>query len=130
MASLIGVVGTSSVFHGTHSNCIFKFPVFPVRPQISPVPIYVICNYYIHKTYLSSSPKKWKFSRQISKYLLPLESGNLQLEQTKFPEFWQIFQIPCVFPDREFIWPFSLFSLWSRYHNKGPYMHTLFSQSK
>ena len=47
----------------------------------------MICNHYIHKTDLadlSSFKKIWKFSRQISKYLLPLESGNLQLEQTKF----------------------------------------------
>ena len=34
--------------------------------------------------------------------MLPLESGNLRLDQTKFPVFWQNFQIPCVFPDRFF----------------------------
>ena len=33
------------------------------------------------------APKKWKFSQQIPKYLLPLGLGNLQLEQTKFPVF-------------------------------------------
>ena len=38
---------------GTHSKCIFKFPVFPVQPQIFPVPNYVICDYYIHKTDLA-----------------------------------------------------------------------------
>ena len=32
-----------------------------------------------------------------------------------FPMFWQNFQIPCVFPDRDFLWPFSLFSLCSGY---------------
>ena len=48
------------------------------------------------------SKKKWKFLRQIFKYLLPLESKNLQLEQTKFPVFWPNFQIPSVFPDRDF----------------------------
>ena len=32
-----------------------------------------------------ASGKKWKFSRQILQYPLLLESGNLQLEQTKFP---------------------------------------------
>ena len=41
------------------------------------------------------------FSQQILKCILPLESGNLQLEQTKFPVFWQNFQIPYVFPDRD-----------------------------
>ena len=35
---------------GTHSNCIFKFPCFPC---FFPVPIYVICDYYIHKTDLA-----------------------------------------------------------------------------
>ena len=29
-----------------------------------------------------------RFSQEIWKYLSPLESGNLQLEQTKFPVFW------------------------------------------
>ena len=55
------------------------------------------------------------FLLQILKYRLSLESGSLQLEQTKFPVFWQNFQIPCVFPDREFFWPFSPFSLCSGY---------------
>ena len=41
-------------------------------------------------------------SRQILTHLLPLESGNLQHEQTKLPVFWQNFQIACVFPEREF----------------------------
>ena len=39
-------------------------------------------------------------------FTFSLESLNLQLEQTKFrvfPVFWQNFQIPCVFPDREFL---------------------------
>ena len=62
-----------------------------------------------------ASKNIWKFSLQILKYTLPLESGNLQLEQTKFPVFWQNFQIPYVFPDRELCWPFSLFSLSSGY---------------
>ena len=33
--------------------------------------------------------------------------------------FWQDFQIHCVFPDREFLWPFSLFSLCSGYPTTG-----------
>ena len=78
--------------------------------------------YFVTITYTKltppAHPKNWKFSGQISKYLLPLESGNLQLEQIKFPVFWQNFQIPCVFPDRDFLGSFSLFSLsslWSWY---------------
>ena len=48
----------------------------------------------------------WIFSWQISKYLLPLESGNLQLKQTKLPEFSL---------KGNFLWPFPLFSLCSGY---------------
>ena len=51
----------------------------------------------------------WKFSQQISKYRLPLESRNLQLEQNKFPVFWQKFKIPCVFPDGIFFVIFPVF---------------------
>ena len=47
-----------------------------------------------------ASKGNWKFSRQILKYLLHLETGNLQLEQTKFPVF------PCVFA--KFLKVFSL----------------------
>ena len=53
------------------------FPVFfPMRPQIFPVPIYVICEYwpYLHKTYLAdlSTIKKIfiSFAENIE-YLLP-----------------------------------------------------------
>ena len=80
------------------------FPCFfLVQPQIIPVPIYMICNYYIHKTDLADLSSFWKknlqFSRQIWQYPIPLESVDLQLQQTKFPVFWQNFQIHCVFPD-------------------------------
>ena len=51
-----GMIDKWGVIQGTHSNCIFKFPVFPclfpVRPQIVTAPIYMICDYYIHKTEL------------------------------------------------------------------------------
>ena len=90
---------------GTHSNCIFKF--YPTA--IFPVPIHVICEYYIHKTDLAdlSTLKKifTSFAAKTWNIFYPIQSGNLQLEQTKFPVFWQNFQIPCVFPDREFFWP-------------------------
>ena len=70
--------------------------------------IYIICDYYIglHKTNTEDLwielLKKWNFQGKYQNNLLPLESGNLQLEQTKFPVFWQNFQILCVFPDRDF----------------------------
>ena len=80
----------------------FQIPcVFPVRPKIFPVPIYINCDYYINKTDLtdvSSFNKFWEFSRQILKYLLPLKSGNLQLEETKFhranPGLWVYSNLP------------------------------------
>ena len=46
----------------------------------------MICYYFIHKTDWADL-SVLKNSRQILIYLLPLESGNLQLEQTKFPVF-------------------------------------------
>ena len=117
---------------GTHSNFIFKFPVyslcfpcvFPGRPQIFPVPIYIICDYNNTKltweTYPASG-KKLFLLWQISQCLLLFESEHLSLEQKKFPVFSLCFDkipcvltkfpIPCVFPDRDFFWPFSLFSL-------------------
>ena len=59
------------------------------------VPIYVICD--IHKTDLadlSSFRNIWKFSRQILKFLLPLESGNLQHEENKFPVLGKVSKFP------------------------------------
>ena len=68
------------------------FPCFfPVRQQILPMPIYVICDFHMHKTDLPDSNIFGRFPWQISKYVLPLESGNLQLEQTKFPVFFLCF---------------------------------------
>ena len=61
----------SKVKQGTHSNCIFKFHVFPVHSLSDTkfsVPIHVICDYYIHKTNLaelSSLKKNRKFLGQI-----------------------------------------------------------------
>ena len=58
------------ILQSTHPNFIFNFPVFspffflPVGLQIFPVLIYVICDYYIHKTDLAdflSSKINWKF---------------------------------------------------------------------
>ena len=82
-----------------------RSPGYPLKlhfqiPCVFPVPIYVICDYYILKTDWADFARfrfLFLFLRQILKYLLPLESGNLQLEQTKFPVFWQNFQIPYVF---------------------------------
>ena len=88
-------VPTQIVF--SNSLC---FPcVFPVQSQIFPVPIYIICDYYIDETDLADLlGQKWKFSRQILQYPLLLESGNLQLEQTKFPVFSLCFGKISKFP--------------------------------
>ena len=72
------------VFTLTVIFCSF-LPVFPVQ--------WVPC-YYIRETDLADSSsfnKNWTFLQQLSKYLLPLESGNSQLKKkcpyvlTKFP---------------------------------------------
>ena len=82
--------------------------VFPVQPQIFPVPTYVFCDYYIHKIDLadlsSFCKKNGTFVETIAIFFTftALESGNLQLEQTKFPVFWQNFQIPCALPNKYF----------------------------
>ena len=73
------------------------------------MPIYVICDYYIHQTDLvdvSSFNFFFLIFTANIEISFPLESGNLQLGQTKFPVFWQHFQIPCVFPDRDFFYHF------------------------
>ena len=82
---------------------LFQIPcIFPVQRQIFPVTNYVICDYYIHKTDLAdlSSFKSvfFRFSKQISKYRLSLESGNLQPKQTKFPLFSLCFGKISKFP--------------------------------
>ena len=99
---------------GTHSNCIFKFPVYFLSNRK-----FSKCKYtsFVTITYTKltkqtypASKNKWKFSRKISKHILPLESGNLQLEQTKFPVFslcfGKISKFP-VFSLTEHFWPFS-----------------------
>ena len=49
---------------GTHSNFIFEFLVFPcvfpVCLQIFPMPIYIICEYNIHRTDLADLSSFWK----------------------------------------------------------------------
>ena len=82
-----------SYTQGTHSNCIFKFPMFSL---LFPWPT---TNFpFYHNVWLLHT-QNWH-GRPIQ--LLEKKSGNLQLEQTKFPVFWQNFQIPCVFHDRDF----------------------------
>ena len=75
---------------------VFQIPcVFPVRPQIFPVPIYIICDYYIHKTDLAELCSLWEkmifFLRQIWQCPLLLElslQNSLCFDKiSKFPVF-------------------------------------------
>ena len=101
-----------SLQQGTHLNCIFKYPVFSLSNRKFSVPIYIICEYYIHRTDLADLSSFWKkmdfFVWQLSQYPLRLESEHLQLELTNFPVFSLCLdKIPCVLTK----FPNSLFSL-------------------
>ena len=88
-----------------HSNCIFKFPAFSLSNCK-----FSLCQFtwFLTITYTKLTwqtyPLSKQFSQEIWRYPLPLESGNLQLEQTKFPV---LAKISCVFLDRDL--PFSPF---------------------
>ena len=82
---------------GTHSNYNYRFSVFSLSDckfSLCQFTRFVTIAYtkLTWQTY-PASIFFWKFSMQISKYLLPLELRNLQLEQTKVYVFWQNFQI-------------------------------------
>ena len=82
-----------SLYPGTHSNCMFKFPEFSLCQFVSIT--------YTELTWQTcpASGKKWIFLRQLSQYPLLLESEHLQLELSKFPVFSLCLDnIPCVFP--------------------------------
>ena len=101
--SVLGLLGrdaatnSESTLSGYLLKLYFQIPcVFPVRPQIFPVPIYIMCEYYIHRTDLSSF---WeKNEKKKSQYPLLLESEHLQLELTKFPVFSLCFDKISKFP--------------------------------
>ena len=80
------------------------------------MPIYVICDYYIHKTALSRSSEKMEIFVANTEIFFTFRIREFTTRANQipcvFPVLWQNFQIPCVFPDRDFFWPFSLFSLW------------------
>ena len=50
--------GHRGLFQGTHSNCIFKFCVFSLH--IRHVSIFIMCDYYIHRTDLADLSSFWK----------------------------------------------------------------------
>ena len=107
---------------GTHSNCIFKFPLFslffPCPTANFPCAIYVIFDYYIHKADFADFSSLNFFGE--------IFAANFEISFTfRIREFWQNFQILCVFPDREYFWPFFLFSLCSGYPAKSACTLTL-----
>ena len=63
----------------------------------------MISDYYIHQTDLVDISSLKFFGNFRSKYRLPIESRNLQLEQNKFPVFWHNLKNPCVYADRDFL---------------------------
>ena len=91
----------------TASSEFLLLLIIPVQLEILPVPISQFYDNFIRK---SGSENTQKFTANIAIFCI-LESENLQFEQAKSPVFWQNFQISCVFPDKEFFWQFSLFSL-------------------
>ena len=75
----------------------FQIPcVFPVRPQIFPVSIYIICEYYIQRTNLADLSSFWK-KNDLDK--IPCVFPVLRQNSLCFPCVLTKFQIPCVFPD-------------------------------
>ena len=129
--ALIDRVPTQSSF--SNSLCFPCF--FPVWLQI----FAVICDYYIHLTDLAdiSSFKKdlGIFAADIFTFRIREFTTWANKIPCVFPVFWQNFQIPRVFPDREYFWPFSLFCLCSGHPELGikqisaesPYHHLLWS---
>ena len=90
-------------FSGYPLKLHFQIPcVFPAQPQIFRANVSDLWLLQI-QNWLGRLKNVFKFTLQVSKYLLLLESGNLESGKTKFPGFWQYFQIPCVFPDWLFL---------------------------
>ena len=101
----------------------FQIPcVFPLRLQVFPVPIYVICDYYIHKTNLadlSSFKENLKiFAANIWKYFTFRLREFRTWAKPNSLCFGKISKFP-VFSLTEFFLPFSLFSLCSGYPDQA-----------
>ena len=81
----------SCVYQGPHSNCMFS--VFPVRPQIFHVPIYVTCDYYINETDLadlSSFKRNGNFRGKYGNIFYIKNQGIYNLSIPNSPCFGQI----------------------------------------
>ena len=96
-------IASTDTDQGTHSNSMCFPSFFLVLSQISPVPIYFICDLYLRKTDLADLSS---FKQNLEIFAANIEIYFTftirELEQTKFPVFCPNFQIPCVFPDRHF----------------------------
>ena len=59
-------MGLFFLFSGYPLKLYFQIPcVSPVQSQIFPVPIYIICDYYIDKTDLADLSNFWKKNLEI-----------------------------------------------------------------
>ena len=90
----------------------FQIPcVFPVRLQMFPVQIYVICNYYIHKTDLadsSSFKKNWEiFAANMETPFTFKNQGIYNLSKPNSLCFGKISKFPAFSPTGIFLLPFS-----------------------
>ena len=118
---------------GTHSNCFQITCVFPVQWQCFTVPIYIVCAYdirmaYTKLTWQTYSAKIDNFHGKYQNVFLPLESGNLQLEQNKFHVFSMCFGKISKFPVFSLAdLQFSQFSLCSGYPD---YIYIIFKSSR
>ena len=90
----------------------FEIPFSLSDREKNPVPIYVICDYYIHKTDLADVFSFLKDIKMITANIAIFFTFTIRKFTTScvFPVFWENVQIP-VFPDREFIkfWSFFFF---------------------
>ena len=105
---------TNNIIYEGHRHSILRYRIpteivfsnSPCFPYVFPLSDgkFSLCDLWLLHTQnwlgrLTKLKKKnWRFSWQISKYLLPLESGNLQLERTKFPVFSLYFGKISKFP--------------------------------
>ena len=82
-----------------HFQISYVFPVFSLSDSK-----FSMCQFIYRFVTVTYTKLTWQtyqafkknghFRDKFPKYLLPLESGNLQLKKAKFPVFWQNFQIP------------------------------------
>ena len=94
----------------------FQIPcVFPVQSQIFPVPIYIICDYYIDETDLADLSNFWgkkgNFRGKYRNIFYLQKQGIYNLSKQNSLCFGKISKFPVFSLTGKFFWSFSLFSL-------------------